>query len=49
MLVEFMGGPWTNSPALLTGTGSMLTDVGALGLSLFAVWFTRLDAAPEKT
>jgi cobalt-zinc-cadmium efflux system protein len=27
----------------------MLTDVGALGLSLFVLWFSRRPARPEKT
>ena len=27
----------------------MLTDVTALALSLFAIWFTRRPATPEKT
>ena len=49
MLIEFAGGLWTNSLALLADAGHMLTDVGALGLSLFAVWFASLAATPEKT
>ncbi len=49
MLIEFVGGLWTNSLALLADAGHMLTDVGALGLSLFAVWFASLAATPEKT
>ncbi|MCZ6878461.1 MAG: cation diffusion facilitator family transporter [Acidobacteria bacterium] len=49
MLVEFVGGLWTNSLALLADAGHMLTDAAALGLSLFAVWFIRRPATPEKT
>lgn len=49
MLMEFVGGLWTNSLALLADAGHMLTDVTALSLSLFAVWFTRRPATPEKT
>ncbi len=37
MLVELVGGLWTNSLALLVDAGHMLTDAAALGLSLFAV------------
>ncbi|MFB3904448.1 MAG: cation diffusion facilitator family transporter [Acidobacteriota bacterium] len=49
MLVEFAGGLWTNSLALTADAGHMLTDVAALGLSLFAAWFIRRPATPEKT
>ncbi|MDA2937302.1 cation diffusion facilitator family transporter, partial [Acidobacteria bacterium AH-259-A15] len=49
MLVEFLGGLWTNSLALLADAGHMLTDAAALGLSLFAVWFIRRPATSEKT
>lgn len=49
MIVEFAGGIWTNSLALTADAGHMLTDVAALGLSLFATWFIRRPATPEKT
>ena len=49
MIVEFAGGLWTNSLALTADAGHMLTDVAALGLSLFAAWFIRRPATPEKT
>jgi len=49
MIVEFVGGVWTNSLALTADAGHMLTDVAALGLSLFAAWFIRRPATPEKT
>ncbi len=49
MVVEFIGGLWTNSLALTADAGHMLTDVAALSLSLFAAWFTRRPATPEKT
>ncbi len=49
MLAEFAGGLWTNSLALMADAGHMLTDAAALGLSLFAVWFIRKPATPEKT
>lgn len=47
MLVEALAGFWTNSLALLSDAGHMLTDVGALGLALFALWFSR-RAAPHR-
>lgn len=49
MVAEFLGGWWTNSLALLADAGHMLTDAGALGLSLFASWIVRRPATPEKT
>ncbi len=49
MIVEFAGGLWTNSLALTADAGHMLTDVAALGLSLFAAWFIRRPATPERT
>jgi cobalt-zinc-cadmium efflux system protein len=49
MLVEFAGGWWTNSLALMADAGHMLTDVGALGLSLFALWFSSRPATSSKT
>ena len=49
MLAEFAGALWTNSLALLADATHMLTDASALALSLFAIWFTRRPATPEKT
>jgi cobalt-zinc-cadmium efflux system protein len=49
MILEFAGGIWTNSLALTADAGHMLTDVAALGLSLFAAWSIRRPATPEKT
>lgn len=40
MVLEFVGGLWTNSLALLSDSGHMLSDAGALALSLLALWFT---------
>lgn len=48
-VAEVVGGFVSNSLALLADAGHMLTDVGALSLSLFVVWFSRQPAAPEKT
>ena len=48
-VVELGGGILTNSLALLADAGHMLSDVGALGLSLLALkWATRLPTA-QKT
>jgi cobalt-zinc-cadmium efflux system protein len=49
MLVEFAGGLLANSLALLADAGHMLTDVAAIGLALFASWFARRPATPDKT
>lgn len=49
MVVEFLGGLWTRSLALLADSGHMLTDAGALALSLFAAWIVQRPSSPEKT
>lgn len=49
MIVELVGGLLSNSLALIADAAHMLTDVGALGLSLFVLWFSRRPARPEKT
>ena len=49
MILEFFGGLFTNSLALLSDAGHMLSDVSALGLSLFAFWFAARPASPNKT
>ena len=48
MIVEVIGGLWTNSLALLSDAGHMLSDAAALGLSLYAVWLGFLWAAIRK-
>jgi cobalt-zinc-cadmium efflux system protein len=48
-LAEVVGGFLSNSLALLADAGHMLTDVGALTLSLFVAWFCRQPSRPEKT
>jgi len=47
--VEVVGGVLTNSLALLADAGHMLTDVGGLGLALFAAWMSAKPATPTKT
>src|SRR5215208_6930608 len=50
MLVgEGVGGWLSNSLALLAGAGHVLTDAGALALSLFVVWLARQPGSPAKT
>ncbi|WP_163989161.1 cation diffusion facilitator family transporter [Pyxidicoccus caerfyrddinensis] len=48
-LAEAVGGWLTNSLALMSDAGHMLTDVSALGLSLVALWFAGKPADVKKT
>ena len=48
-LVEVVGGLVTNSLALLADAAHMLTDVGGLGLALFAAWMSQKPATPRRT
>ncbi len=49
LLLELVGGLFANSLALLADAGHMFTDAAALGLSLFAVWFSRHPGTPSKS
>jgi cobalt-zinc-cadmium efflux system protein len=49
LVAEVVGGLLSNSMALLADAGHMLTDAGALGLSLFVAWFSRQPATPRRT
>jgi cobalt-zinc-cadmium efflux system protein len=49
VVAEVVGGLLSNSVALLADAGHMLTDVGALSLSLFVAWFSRQPATPKRT
>jgi cobalt-zinc-cadmium efflux system protein len=49
MLVELAGGFLTNSLALISDAGHMLSDAFALGLSLSALLYGERAATPEKT
>src|ERR1041384_4556514 len=49
LLVEGIGGWISNSLALVADAGHVLTDAGALALSLFVAWFSRQPAKAEKT
>lgn len=48
-LAEAVGGWLTNSLALMSDAGHMLTDVSALVLSLVALWFAGKPADVKKT
>ena len=48
-VVEVWGGLWTNSLALLSDAGHMLSDMFALGLSLFAFWLSSRKPSQTKT
>jgi len=49
MVAELVGGIVANSLALLADAGHMLSDVGALALSLFAIWIAQKPATPRRT
>lgn len=49
MVIEVIGGIMTNSLALLSDAGHMLSDAAALGLSLFAFKFGEKTASLSKT
>lgn len=49
MIVEAVGGWLSGSLALLADAGHMLTDVGALGLSLLTAWVAQRPADESKT
>jgi cobalt-zinc-cadmium efflux system protein len=49
LLVEVAGGLLTGSMALLSDAGHMLTDVGAIGLALFAGWLARKPKDTHRT
>ncbi|MHB1341019.1 MAG: cation diffusion facilitator family transporter [Coriobacteriia bacterium] len=48
-VVEVVGGIFTNSLALLADAAHMLTDVGGIGLALFAAWMSTKPATSSKT
>ncbi|MGI8618408.1 MAG: cation diffusion facilitator family transporter, partial [Gemmatimonadaceae bacterium] len=49
LIAEVVGGLLSNSIALLADAGHMLTDVAALGLSLFVAWFAHLPRTSHRT
>lgn len=48
-VAEAVGGYLTDSLALMSDAGHMLTDISALGLSLLALWFSSKPATVKKT
>jgi cobalt-zinc-cadmium efflux system protein len=48
-VIELAGGIYSNSLALIADAAHMLTDLGALGLSLFALTVATRPATHEKT
>jgi cobalt-zinc-cadmium efflux system protein len=49
MLLEFFGGLFTHSLALLSDSGHMLSDAASLALSFSALWFAVRPPSPRKT
>ncbi|MCF6093690.1 cation diffusion facilitator family transporter [Microaerobacter geothermalis] len=49
VIVEAIGGWISNSLALLSDAGHMLSDAASLGLSLFAMWIATRPPSSEKT
>lgn len=48
MVLEFVGGLFTNSLALLSDSGHMLSDTSSLALSLVAIWFANRVASAKN-
>jgi cobalt-zinc-cadmium efflux system protein len=49
MVAEVVGGILSGSLALLADAAHMLSDAGALGLAIFAIWFARRPAPSRHT
>lgn len=49
MFLEFFGGLFTNSLALIADSGHMLSDTVSLVLSLSAIWFAGKAVSTQKT
>ena len=49
MVVELVGGFMANSLSLLADAGHMITDAGAIGLALLAMWIAGRPASIERT
>ncbi len=49
LVVELVAALWTGSLALLADAVHMFTDVGGLGLALFASWVAERPPTPAKT
>lgn len=49
MVAEVIGGLLSNSLALIADAGHMLSDTGALALSMFALWIAQRPPNPKRT
>jgi cobalt-zinc-cadmium efflux system protein len=49
LVAEVVGGLLSGSLALLADAGHLLSDLGALGISLCALWIAARPAPPQKT
>lgn len=49
LVAEVIGGIVSRSLALIADAGHVLTDAGALALSLFVLWFSRRAHPPHRT
>ncbi len=49
MAFEFLGGIYANSLALVSDAFHMLTDVGAMLLTLFALWLSKRPSTPQMS
>ena len=49
MVVDLVGGIMANSLSLLADAGHMVTDAGAIGLALLAMWVAGRPASIERT
>ena len=49
LVAEAVGGFLSNSLALLSDAGHMLTDVASIALAMFALWFSSRPATTKKT
>lgn len=49
LVAELLGGWWSGSLALLADAGHMFSDLGALAISWFALWFSGRPATSSKS
>lgn len=49
MVIEIVGGVWSNSLAVLSDAAHLLTDIAGFGIALLAVYMARQPASKEYT
>lgn len=49
LAIQAFGSVYSGSLALMADAGHKLADIGAIGLALFASWFSHLSISPRKT